>query len=177
MIVRSKAARYVAALLLVGCSQLKFLKPPSVPVERGEASIERGPAFGAPVRIHVDTLADWLTYNRNLEGSRGSPLAQIDTANVGRLHPVCTFELGERAAFQSGPIVVDGTMFFTTAEYTYAMDAASCALRWKHHYRYTPRPDFDLKVNRGVAYADGRLFRGANDARLYALDASTGKEL
>ncbi|HZA99122.1 MAG TPA: PQQ-binding-like beta-propeller repeat protein [Gemmatimonadales bacterium] len=173
----SAAARAAFALLLASCSQLKFLKPPSVPVERGEASTERGPAFGAPLPNRIDTLADWLTYNRNLEGSRGSPLAEIDTGNVERLRPVCTFELDERAAFQSGPIVVGGTMFFTTAEYTYAMDSASCALRWKHRYRYTPRPDFDLKVNRGVAYADGRLFRGSNDARLYALDARTGEEL
>jgi alcohol dehydrogenase (cytochrome c) len=167
----------VFALLLAGCSQLKFLEPPSVPVARGRASTEKGPAFGAPVPSRIDTTADWLTYNRNLEGTRGSPLSEIDTGNVARLRPVCTFQLDERAAFQSGPVVVGGTMYFTTAEYTYAMDAATCGLRWKHRYQYTPRPDFDLKVNRGVAYSDGRLFRGANDARLYALDARTGEEL
>jgi alcohol dehydrogenase (cytochrome c) len=167
----------LALLLVAGCSQLKFLKPPSVPIARGPASTERGPAYGAPIPARVDTLADWLTYNRTFEGNRGSPLADIDTGNVGRLRPVCSFQLDERAAFQTGPIVVGGTMYFTTSEHTYAMDAASCALRWRHRYRYSPRPDFDLKVNRGVAYADGRLFRGANDARLYALDARTGNEL
>jgi len=68
-------------------------------------------------------------------------------------------------------------MYLTTAERTYAVDAASCQLRWKHIYEYRPRPDFDLKVNRGVAYAGGRLFRGTNDGRLLALDARTGEEL
>ncbi|MEP6687345.1 MAG: PQQ-binding-like beta-propeller repeat protein [Gemmatimonadales bacterium] len=164
--------------LSLGCSQLKFLKPPSVPRPRGASSVERGPAVReAPAVARIDTMADWATYNRTLEGNRGSPLAEIDTGNVARLRPVCTFDLGERAAFQTGPVVVAGTMYLTTAERTYAIDAATCALRWKHTYAYHPHPDFDLKVNRGVAYADGRLYRGANDGRVYALDARTGEEL
>jgi alcohol dehydrogenase (cytochrome c) len=165
------------ALVAAGCSQLAFLKAPSVPQPRGESSLERGSAFVAASPARIDTLADWLTYNRSLEGQRGSPLAEIDTANVARLHPVCSFALGERASFQSGPLVVGGTMYVTTPERTWALDAASCALRWRHEYRYHPRPDFDIKVNRGVAYLTGRLFRGANDGRVYALDAYTGEEL
>ena len=169
----------LASLLLIGagCSQLKFLKAPSVPQPRGESSLERGSAFVASATGAVDTVADWLTYNRTLEGHRGSPLADIDTGNVSRLRPVCTFPLGERASFQSGPVVVGGTMYVTTPEHTWALDAATCALRWKHEYRYRPSPDFDIKVNRGVAYLSGRLFRGANDGRVYALDAYTGEEL
>ena len=169
----------LAALLLVaaGCMQLNFLKAPSVPRPRGPSSLERGSAFVPTPPGRIDTVADWLTYNRTLEGHRGSPLADIDTTNVLQLHPVCTFPLGERASFQSGPVVVGGTMFVTTAEGTWALDAATCALRWRHEYRYHPRPDFDIKVNRGVAYASGVVFRGANDGRVYALDAFTGKEL
>ncbi len=164
-------------LLLVGCSQLKFLKPPSVPRPLGSSSLERGPAFGPEPVGRVDTVSDWATYNRTLEGNRGSPLAEIDTANIAQLRPLCTFDLGERAAFQTGPLVVGGTMYLTTAERTYALDAATCELRWKHTYKYHPGPDFDLKVNRGVAYANGRLFRGTNDGRLLALDARTGEAL
>jgi alcohol dehydrogenase (cytochrome c) len=164
-------------LLILACSQLVFLKAPTVPRARGLSSLERGPAFVSTPAGRSDTLADWLTYNRTLEGNRGSPLAEIDTGNVARLHPVCTFPLGERASFQSGPVVVGGTMYVTTAERTWAIDAATCALRWRHEYRYHPRPDFDIEVNRGVAYAAGRVFRGANDGRVYALDALTGEEL
>jgi alcohol dehydrogenase (cytochrome c) len=163
---------------LAGCSQLAFLKAPSVPVARGTTLTEHGAAYGqASGPLRPDPAGDWLTYNRTLEGVRGSPLGEIDTANVARLRPVCTYDLAERAPFQSGPVVVGGTMFVTTALHTYALDAASCALRWKHTYRYTPPPPFDLEVNRGVGYADGRIFRGANDGRVYALDAGTGKEL
>jgi alcohol dehydrogenase (cytochrome c) len=169
----------LAAFLLLtsGCSQLAFLKSPSVPQPKGESSLERGSAFVAASPAGIDTVADWLTYNRTLEGHRGSPLAEIDTANVARLHPVCTFPLGEQVSFQSGPVVVGGTMYVTSPEHTWALDAATCTLRWRHEYRYHPRPDFDIKVNRGVAYLSGRLFRGANDGRVYALDAYTGQEL
>ena len=78
---------------------------------------------------------------------------------------------------ESGPVVVGGVLYVTTPKNTYAIDAATCALRWKHTYDYSPSPPFDLKVNRGVAYLDGRLYRGANDGRVYALDARTGDEL
>jgi alcohol dehydrogenase (cytochrome c) len=167
----------LATSLGLGCSQLVFLKAPIVPREPGRATTARGPAFGAEVPSRIDTLADWSTYNRTLEGARGSPLAEIDTANVAGLRPVCTFDLGERANLQSGPVVVGGTMYLTTARRTYAIDAATCALRWTHTYDYTPMPDFDLKVNRGVAYDGGRLFRGSNDGRVQAIDARTGEEL
>jgi alcohol dehydrogenase (cytochrome c) len=87
---------------------------------------------------------------------------------------------------QSGPVVVGGVLYVTSAKRTWAMDAATCRLRWQHTYAYRPAPPFDLKTNRGVAYVtadDGRggrrplLVRGANDGRVYALDARTGDEV
>jgi alcohol dehydrogenase (cytochrome c) len=164
---------------LGGCSYLAFLKPPTVPRERGLASTERGPAFDSASVLAGGGGAevDWLTYNRTLAGDRYSPLGEITQANVSALVRVCRFETGERTPMESGPIVVRGTVYLTTAEYTYAVDGATCELRWKHRYRYEPGPLFDLEVNRGAAYLDGRLFRGANDGRVYALDAATGREL
>lgn len=177
-----RRSRHWAILLLVlliaGCAKLAFLKPPSVPRERGSSSTEEGPAFAPePLRVTPDPAADWPGYNNTYTGSRFSPVGQITPQNVQSLRRACTFELGEKAAMESGPVVVNGTLYLTTAENTYAIDAATCALRWKHTYRYTPRPPFDLKVNRGVAFLDGRIFRGSNDGRVYALDAWTGKEL
>jgi alcohol dehydrogenase (cytochrome c) len=172
--------RWLVLLLVCagGCAQLRFLKAPSVPRPRGESQTVRGPAFGAePVRTTPDPQTDWAGYNNTLTGERFSPLDQITAANVGRVRRVCTYDLGERAAMEAGPVVVDGSLYVTTAENTYAIDAATCALRWKHEYQYSPGPPFDLKVNRGVAYLNGRLFRGANDGRVYALDAWTGQEL
>ncbi len=174
------AARTTPLLLLAvaGCAQLHFLKAPSVPRERGGVETTAGPApAGGHLRAMPDRHADWGSYNNGYEGLRFSPLDEITPANARELSPLCRFELGEKAAMQSGPVVVDGTLYVTTAKNTYAIDATTCALRWKHTYSYKPAPPFDLKVNRGVAYLDGKLFRGANDGRVYALDARTGDEL
>lgn len=161
----------------LACSQLKFLKSPSVPKPRGDSVTVRGPAFGIASVSAPDPLADWSTYNRTLQGDRYAPFDEITPANVSRLEPICRFPLDEKVTFQTGPLEIGGTLYFTTAATTYAIDAANCALRWKHSYAYAPKPDFDLGVNRGVAYLDGKLFRGANDGRVYALDAGTGREL
>lgn len=121
-------------------------------------------------------------YNRGYDGTRFSPLAEITAANVATLAPACTFPLGTKANMQTGLVAVGGVLYFTTATDTYAIDASTCALRWRHTYDYDPKPPFDPnKVNRGVAYLDGtsgpQLFRGANDGRVMALDARTGEEM
>ncbi|MEO7039376.1 MAG: PQQ-binding-like beta-propeller repeat protein, partial [Candidatus Elarobacter sp.] len=186
---RSVAARVFVPLIALataaGCSQLVFLKPPSVPRHKGSSSTTRGPAFAAPASPRATTSssdADWPMYNRGYDGTRFSPLAQITAANVATLAPACTFPLGTKANLQTGLVAVDGTLYFTTATDTYAVDATSCAMRWRHGYDYDPKPPFDPnKVNRGLAYLAGpdraRLFRGANDGRVMALDPATGEEL
>jgi alcohol dehydrogenase (cytochrome c) len=175
------------ALDAAGCSYLVFLKPEAVPRERGRSRTWRGPAFraegiGPGSRTAVDPRADWAAYTGSYAGARFSPLDQITSSNVTSLRPVCTFDVGKRTNMQTGPIVVDGVLYFTTVTDTYAVDATTCALRWRHTYHYSPAPPFDPnKVNRGVAYLDTpdgpRLFRGANDGRVLALDARTGREL
>lgn len=188
MSVRSRTARAPLVLFALAaasaCSQLVFLEPPTVPRKRGSSSTMRGPAFEsqhAP-RTPANSQANWPMYNRDYDGTRFSPLAQITASNVASLTPACTFPLGVKANLQTGIVAVDGTLYFTTAIDTYAVDATTCALRWRHTYDYDPQPPFDPnKVNRGLAYLAGpdrpRLFRGANDGRAMALDPSTGDEL
>jgi alcohol dehydrogenase (cytochrome c) len=119
--------------------------------------------------------ADWPAYNRTLAGDRYSPLAQITTANVGQLTLRCAFTLPELVSFQTGPLVVDGTMYFTSFEGSYAIDAASCKEKWSRHDKSAGLPG--LAVNRGFAYLDGRLYRGTADAHVVALDAADGHVL
>jgi alcohol dehydrogenase (cytochrome c) len=130
---------------------------------------------GAPAQAQqAGADGDWRAYNRSLAGDRHSPLQQVTRANVVRLRPVCSFDSKERLAFQTGPVVIDGTMYFTTDTNTYAIDAATCALKWKQR---TSQPATYLKANRGVAFDDGRLFRGAGATHVMALDAATGRTL
>ena len=118
---------------------------------------------------------DWPSYNRTLTSERFSPLNQITTENVANLKQVCAFDLGEGGNFQSGIVVVNNTLYATTDTNTFAIDPATCQQKWKHHYE-KPTP-VGLRVNRGVAYADGKVFRGINTGYLMALDASTGQLL
>lgn len=115
---------------------------------------------------------DWPSYNRTLAGERYSPLAEITTANVARLRTICSYTLPEVTSLQTGPIVVGGTMYFTTDTISYAIDASSCAEKWKT-VRHSDTPSA-LAVNRGFAYLDGRLFRGTSDVHVLALDAADG---
>jgi alcohol dehydrogenase (cytochrome c) len=115
---------------------------------------------------------DWPSFNRTLAGDRFSPLAEINRSNVARLQTLCTYELPEVAALQTGPVVVGGIMYFTSDTISYAIDASTCAERWRS-VRHSPTPS-RLGVNRGLAYLDGRLFRGTSDAHVIGLDASDG---
>ncbi len=119
--------------------------------------------------------ADWLTYNRTLPGDRFSPLKEINRSNVAQLKAICTYTLPEVSSLQTGPLVVDGTMYFTTDEGSYAIDASTCTEKWNHH-RHSDTPSM-LLVNRGFAYANGRLFRGISDSHVLAMDPADGHVL
>jgi alcohol dehydrogenase (cytochrome c) len=81
-------------------------------------------------RIEVAN-GDWVTYDRDYTGDRYSPLDEITTDNVARLQPICTFDSGAKTSFETGPVVVGGTLYFTTLDATFAIDASNCKLRWK----------------------------------------------
>jgi alcohol dehydrogenase (cytochrome c) len=117
---------------------------------------------------------DWPMYGGSLAGDRYSPLAQITPSNVGQLRQVCAFDAPDIVNFQSGIVAVNGVLYFTLFNNTYAVDGVTCQQLWKHT---RAEPDTFLMVNRGVAYRDGRLFRGTGDAHVIALDAASGREL
>ncbi len=148
-------------LLLAACGQVK-----------PEASATSSRALRSP----QDAAAgDWPAYNRTLAGDRFSPLAEIDRGNVAQLRLLCTYTLPEVSSMQAGPIVVDGTMYFTTERNSYSIDAATCTEKWRVE-RQSSRPS-PLGVQRGFAYLDGTLFRGTSDAHVLALDAADGRTL
>jgi len=118
------------------------------------------------------TAGDWPSYNRTLPGDRFSPLAEINRSNVAQLKSACTYTLPEVTSLQTGPIVVGSTMFFTTDTISYAIDAGTCAEKWKH-VRHSASPSA-LAVHRGFAYMNGRLFRGTSDAHALAMDPADG---
>lgn len=117
---------------------------------------------------------DWPSYNRTLTSERYAPQNQISAANVSQLRVACTYDTGLDTSFQTGPIVVGGTMYATTEKETMAVDAATCAELWRVKEVVK---DTYLKVNRGAAYMGGRLFRGLQDGRVVAYDSRNGQKL
>lgn len=121
------------------------------------------------------TDTNWMSYNGTVNGQRYSSLDQINTKNVASLAEVCRLKIDDSGTFQAGLVQIDGTLYMTNAHDTIAVDATNCTVRWRHVYK--PEQEDVFQVNRGVAYANGRLFRGTPDARLLAIDAATGKTL
>lgn len=116
---------------------------------------------------------DWTTFNRTLAGDRFSPLSEINRENVPRLRPVCTYTLPEVVALETGPLVIDGTLYFTSDLGSYAIDADTCAEKWRR-VREVAKPN-GYGAHRGFGYLDGTLFRGTSDAHVIALDAKDGR--
>ncbi len=126
--------------------------------------------------VQAQSARDWPAYNGSLRGDRFSALWQINTATVKRLRPVAVFNTGESVSFQTGPVVINGTLFFTTYQTTYAIDAASGRLKWKRTHA-VPKKYAGLGAARGLAYEDGLVFRGFNDGQFVALNAKNGSLL
>lgn len=119
--------------------------------------------------------SQWLTNNNGLESQRFSPLKEITPANARSLREVCRLQIDGPTTFHAGLVVADGVIYTNTGRETVAMDAATCAVRWKH--TYISEDERSSPSNRGLAVMDGRVFRGTGDARLIAFDAATGKVL
>ncbi len=142
-------------------------------------SIAPALALVATFAAHAESSApadtDWPSYNHNVNGQRWTALDQVTVDNAARLGEVCRLPVEQAGAFHTGILHIDGTLYFTTATDTLAVDSADCTLRWRHHYEIADPSGTALMVNRGLAYANGRLYRGTTDARLLAIDARSGE--
>ena len=126
--------------------------------------------------------ADWPMFNRDLAGTRYSPLAQITTRNVATLKQAWSYRLQPgnfRFATASGmseltPIVVNGVMYISSQTVVMALNPENGEEIWRYEIaggQVSPR---------GVAYWPGDrqnppriLF--TNSRNLTALNANTGR--
>jgi alcohol dehydrogenase (cytochrome c) len=70
---------------------------------------------------------------------------------------------------------VGRTLYVTTLRGTYAFDAATCKLHWRHVIDF--KQTIAAAASRGPGYLEGRIFRGTAGGRVIALDAQTGQLL
>jgi PQQ-dependent dehydrogenase (methanol/ethanol family) len=120
---------------------------------------------------------------RDHASTRFSPLADIDTESVKSLRVAWTFTTGVLRGHEAAPIVANDRMFVVTPypNVVYAFDLRRPGVPlWRYVAATTPAAQgvacCDV-VNRGAAYADGRVFFNTLDAHTIALDAQTGQEL
>lgn len=124
---------------------------------------------------------NWAMQLGNYSGHRFSTLDQITRENVDELQVAWQFSTGVLRGHEGGPLVIDDAMYihtpFPNAVYKLDLNAEGRIL-WK----YEPRQDASVipvmccdTVNRGVAYADGKIFLAQADNTLVALDSQTGE--
>jgi lanthanide-dependent methanol dehydrogenase len=125
----------------------------------------------------------WVMQNGNYASQRYSTLDQINTGNVENLKVAWTFSTGVLRGHEGGPLVIGDVMYVHTPfpNKVFALDLNHDGrILW----RYEPRQDVNVipvmccdTVNRGLAYADGKIFLYQADTTLVALDAKTGNKL
>lgn len=121
---------------------------------------------------------EWVLHGNDIGEQRYSPLDQINRDTVADLGLAWSFDMYTRRGVEATPLMIDGTLYVSGSwSMVYALDARTGELKWFYDPR-VPR-SFLAKgccdaVNRGVAYADGRVFIATYDGRLVALNADDG---
>jgi len=149
------------------------------------------------ITLSIDVRSqDWPAYGRDPGGARYSPHTQISRENVQNLKIAWTYRTGadkvksvvaDKAAFEATPILVDGTLYLSTPfGRVIALDPATGQERWTFDPQIRADMFFSEVTSRGVSAWPGpdragdlktsrRIFIATIDARLFALEAASGK--
>ena len=129
---------------------------------------------------------EWTMNGMDWGEQRYSTMTQINAANVGKLAPAWSYELGPGGGNQQAtPLYSNGVIYTVT---NWSIVAAVDAKTGKELWRYDPQADRTMTqpgksrlccgVNsRGVALYEGKVLVPVIDGRMQALDQATGKLL
>jgi lanthanide-dependent methanol dehydrogenase len=145
------------------------------------AAIAGGGAFANDELIKMQqNPKDWVMPSGDYANQRYSKLNQINASNAGKLQVAWTFSTGVLRGHEGGPLVIGNMMYVHTPfpNKVYALDLSKeNQIVWK----YEPKQDPNVipvmccdTVNRGLSFADGKIFLHQADDKLVALDAKTG---
>lgn len=169
---RSRTARAIAWLAVIA----SCLTSPAGGVF-GQSPGDANPAF-KPVTdamIHDPPPEDWLSFRRTLNGWGYSPLDQINTGNVQRLHEAWSRPL-EGFFMEPTPLVHDGVMYLSeAANKIVALNAASGEELWTYIHN-DPKGASQSGIKRNIAIYGEQLFTTTPDGALVAVNARTGKQ-
>ena len=156
------------------------MRAPAAATDSPEAPLNNAHANFAP----NDPPGEWRSQARDYANTRYSPLDQITAANVAKLRVAWSFSDGTPNGHEAAPLVVGDTMYMVTPfpNLAYALDLtkAGAPIKWSYDPKPTPMAIGKAccdTVNRGSAYADGKLIYNLLDDHTVAVDAKTGKEV
>ncbi|MGH8757441.1 MAG: PQQ-binding-like beta-propeller repeat protein, partial [Burkholderiales bacterium] len=142
-----------------------------------------GLAFAnADLAKQISNSNQWAHHSGNFSLHRYSTLNQINKDNVGKMKVAWTFSTGVLRGHEGGPLVIGDTLFIHSAfpNKVFAINLSDQTIRWK----YVPTQDPSVipvmccdTVNRGLSYAEGKIFLQQADTTLVALDAVSGKPI
>jgi PQQ-dependent dehydrogenase (methanol/ethanol family) len=146
------------------------------------AALAGGAAYANDELIRMSqNPKDWVMPTGNYANHRYSQLKQITADNVGKLQVAWTFSTGVLRGHEGGPLVIGNVMYVhgPFPNPVFALDLNNDGrILWK----YEPKQDPNVipvmccdTVNRGLSYADGKIFLHQADTTLVALDAKDGK--
>ena len=123
----------------------------------------------------------WMSTGRTYSEQHYSPLDSINRSNVSDLGLVWYADLNIPRGQESTPLMIDGVIYVTTAwSNVRAFDAQTGASLWEFDAgvpgEWGVRACCDV-VNRGAAAWQGKIYVGAIDGHLIAIDAATGEQV
>ncbi|MBV1875217.1 MAG: PQQ-dependent dehydrogenase, methanol/ethanol family [Cycloclasticus sp.] len=120
-----------------------------------------------------DKGVNYYGLEQNLQ--RYSTLTQINHKNVQKLKPSWVLSLGDNRGQQTQPLVINGVMYVTTHNATYAVDAMTGRQLWKSIIQYPAETLTCCGItNRGATWFEGVLYRVTLDNHIQALDPKDG---
>jgi len=119
---------------------------------------------------------NFLHTNGNYSQTRYHTAAQINLENVGDLRPAWIFQTEIVESMETSPLVVNGVMYVTTSfNHVYALNAETGEQLWHYKHKMGPITTYCCGPNnRGVAAYGDMIYMGTLDAKLVALNASSG---
>jgi quinohemoprotein ethanol dehydrogenase len=130
----------------------------------------------------LGAAVDWAAPAGDADETDYSQLDQINTSNIPKLGLGWWLDLPGEVSLEATPLAIGGVLYFTgTYGAVYAVDGGDGKLLWRYDpeiWNHNPsKMRLNFAVDRGVAYAKGRIFSATLDGRLFALDAKSGKLL
>ena len=129
--------------------------------------------------LHIPVLAadeNWSLYGNAYNNQRYSTLNQINSQNVKKLKLAWKYNTGKFGSFQTSPLVVDGVMYATTPfNDVFALKADTGEEIWRYKHNLITTKTCCGPANRGPAIHGDKVFTVTIDARLIALDKTSGK--